>query len=381
MTTQQPPRNPHLITIPSSDPGFRAVVDGVAVDPMRGPADLERQLRNIFPRVVVRDRDIAGEPRAWYVYRDGRWRSPVAESWWDEASVPRVVVGADGWLREASTTAAGLLGIDGSAAREHHFTDFVVPGTLDDSLALFEIVNAGNELAATVRLRPTSGDIIAVDIHAARRGEDVVAVFRLATDIDSAIDAPVVERPERVITTPAPDVAFRAYVLGALGRMPEPTVEGLVLRVRRLYPHASVQADGDAWRAEREPGAAGRGDPRWWSDADLPRVRYDAQALILEANGAAREFLGHDLVGHHWQDFVTPGSSEEVAVMLEILGEIGAAESRFRMPRADGTLVEFDSYTTVAGEELVTVMRPVENESGRPAVAAASTELDGSGNG
>jgi hypothetical protein len=46
--------------------------------------------------------------------------------------------------------------------------------------------------------------------------------------------------------------------------------------------------------------------------------------------------------------------------MLEILREAGAAETRFRLPRADGTLVEFDSYTTVTGDDFATVMRAIE---------------------
>ena len=45
--------------------------------------------------------------------------------------------------------------------------------------------------------------------------------------------------------------------------------------------------------------------------------------------------------------------------MLAILAEVGAAESRFRMPRGDGTLLEFDSYTVADGEELETVFRPI----------------------
>jgi hypothetical protein len=43
--------------------------------------------------------------------------------------------------------------------------------------------------------------------------------------------------------------------------------------------------------------------------------------------------------------------------MLAILAEVGRAESRFRMPRADGSLMEFDSYTEVVGEGFTTVMR------------------------
>jgi hypothetical protein len=63
------------------------------------------------------------------------------------------------------------------------------------------------------------------------------------------------------------------------------------------------------------------------------------------------------MLGRYWQEFVTPGSTDQVGLMLEILAEIGAAESRFRMPRGDGRLLEFDSYTEVDGEEFVTYFR------------------------
>ena len=95
-----------------------------------------------------------------------------------------------------------------------------------------------------------------------------------------------------------------------------------------------------------------------WAAPGLPLVRYDKQALILDANDAATSFFGRPLKGHHWQEFVTAGSTEEVGVMLEILAEAGAAESRFRMPRGDGTMLEFDSYTVAEGEEFSTVFRP-----------------------
>lgn len=310
----------------------------------------------MFPRVVVRERTISGEPAAWYIYRDGGWRPQLDGNWWDDELVPRVVVASDGWVVEASSTAAGLLGIDPTQATDHHFTDFIVPGTLDDSMALFTVVERGDPITATMLLRSLSAEVMAVDLHAARRGDEVVGVFRLASDVEVPDTAPVA-REFMAVTEPASDVAFRLYVLRALQRMPEPTLDGLALRVRRLYPHAVVDRRGDEWIARREPDLGGRGNAEWWLEPDLPRVRYDSQALILEANQAARELLGHELVGHHWQDYVTPGTTDEVAVMLEILANVGVAESRFRMPRADGSLIEFDSYTTVDGDELVTVMR------------------------
>jgi hypothetical protein len=349
---------PRLIAIPSSDPGFNEYVQRIADEALTKPQSLERRLKKIFPRVVVRERTISGEPSAWYVYRDGGWRAPADGNWWEGASLPRIAVSADGFVVSASATAAGLLAFDPAQASEHHFTDFVVPGTLEDSVALFAVVQGGDPITATMLLRSTNGDVLAVDLHAARQGDQIVGVFRLAQDVELQPDAPPAAPAVSVVTKPVSDVAFRSYVLRALRRMPEPTLEGLALRIHRLYPHAVVQRQGHEWVAEREAHMGGSASDEWWRDPALPRVRYDAQALILDASESARSFLGHELVGRHWQDFVTPGTTEEVTVMLEILAAVGAAESRFRMPRADGSLIEFDSYTTVEGEEFVTVMRP-----------------------
>jgi PAS domain-containing protein len=349
---------PQTLTIPSADAAFRVHVDRIRSDAAT-PADLQRRLRRIFPRVIVRERKLSGEPPTWYVYRDGGWLSSDAGDWWQQPSVPRVAMSMDGFMVEASPTAAGLLGIDPERAALYHFTDFIVPGTLQDAQALFEVIEQGHDLTATILLRPLSGDVIAVDLHAERQGTSIVGLFRLADDIGNAPEPAPVPRPASVATIPRTDVAFRAYVTAALDRMPEPTPDGLALRIRRLYPHASVATARDDWLVRRDPvGDVATGAP-WWEQPDLPRVRYDSLALILEANEPAREFFGRDLVGHHWQEFVTPGSTEQVSIMLEILAEVGAAESRFRMPRGDGSLIEFDSYTTVNGEEFVTVFRPV----------------------
>jgi PAS domain-containing protein len=269
-----------------------------------------------------------------------------------------VVISRDGWITDANATALSLVGIDANDIGARHFTDFVAPGTLEDSMALFRIVDEGHELTATVALRPTSGDVIAVDLHARRERDELVAVFRLADDVELVHPSTEMVAPPEIVSVPATDVAFRGYVRIAFSRMPEPTPEGLELRLRRLYPHAHVTADADRWIARREPAVEERPSAPWWGDDNLPRVRYDAQALIVDANEAARTLLGESLVGHHWQEFITPGTSEQVSTMLEILAAAGAAESRFRMPGADGSLVEFDSYTEVDGESFTTIMRP-----------------------
>jgi PAS domain-containing protein len=351
-------RSPHLITIPSADAPFRAHVERVRrrIAPA-GPDQLETGLRRLFPRVVVRERELSGEAPVWYVYRDGGWRPSPTGPWWETAGLPRVVVSADGWIEEASPSAADLLGIDASHDVSPHVTDFVAPGTLDDAMALFAVIEEDHDFTATVLLRPSSGDVVAIDMHATRRDSQILAVLRLSEDLPVSVSAGPIERPE-VACRPATDAAFQGYVELALSRMSEPTPDGLALRLRRLYPHARVELDETGWIAWRDQEGTDPTAAEWWHDSALPTVRYDAQALILEANRAAQELLGSTLVGHYWQEFVTPGTTEQVSSMLAILATVGAAESRFRMPAGDGSLMEFDSYTQVSGETYTTVMRP-----------------------
>jgi PAS domain-containing protein len=353
---------PRLITVPSSDRAFLVHVRRVHNEhPWPSTGEFEGRLRKLFPRVVVRERGLSGEVAAWYVYRDGGWRPPRIGPWWEEDSVPRLVTSTDGWIVSANATAAGLLGIDVEDASSHHFTDFVVPGTVEDVTALLRIIEQGDPLTATVLLRPLSGEALAVELHAERIGPELITVLRLADDMD--IEGKVGERSPSpiVVYTPSSDKAFRRYAELAIARMPEPTPDGLALRLRRLYPHAHIEVRDGTWTAHRDSRPSADQDATWWRDEALPRVRYDAQALIVEANASAERLFGRPLVGHHWQEFVTAGSTEQVSVMLKILADEGAAESRFRMPRGDGSLVEFDSYTEVHGEAFLTVFRAVKS--------------------
>jgi PAS domain-containing protein len=350
---------PQLFTIPSSDEAFRTFVQRAhdRTDP-ESPGAFERRLRQTYPRALVRERGLAGEVPSWYVYRDGAWRAADSEAWWEDAAAPQVEVDADGWIVQANATARGLLGADSLDSEPRHFTDFALPGATEDAVMLFDIVRTSGMFDATIVLQPASGDAIAVDLRVTQRGERMVAAFRLA----DGIDVPATEtrpRPERVDYFPRTDVAFRAYAERAIARMPDPTPDGLALRLRRLYPHARVEDGAEGWVACCGRQADGRQSSPWWDEPGLPCVRYDGMALILDANDAAVAFFGRSLAGHHWQEFVTAGSTGEVEIMLAILAEAGAAESRFRMPRGDGSLVEFDSYTVAEGEEFSTVFRPV----------------------
>jgi PAS domain-containing protein len=363
------PTPPRIFTIPSDDTAFREHVDRMRHgNRAHRPEELEVRLRRLFPRVVVRERGLSGESPSWYVYRDGGWRSSMTGPWWEAPELPRVASSSDGWLTEANPAARSLLGIEASEIGSVHFTDFVAAGTPEDATALLASVEAGRDLTATVLLRPTSGEIVAIDIHAQRDELGMTSVFRLAEDVAFEPSSGSVPLPE-LVCQPA-DPAFRAYAERALARLPDPTPDLLALRLRRLYPHARVVDDDGHWTATRDAEGVSAPPDAWWLDETLPRVNYDAQALILEANAAAQGLLGSDLIGHYWQEFVTPGSTEQVSAMLSILSEVGAAESRFRMPAADGSLVEFDSYTIVDGERFTTIMRPRDGDGARGVSAA-----------
>ena len=343
--------------IPSNDAAFRQHVERLtARASFETPEQLGDRLRRLFPRVLVRASEVSGQENVWYVYRDGVWQSDRDARWWEDERSPRVTITTDGWIEEANTPARAILGLTASDALPRFFTDFVAPGTLEDATALFDVVAAGHELSVTSLIRPTSGEVIACDLRAWFADGRIHGAFRLADDV--AVDVPAVSRAApQLACEPASDVLFARYAEELLGRMPEPTPDGLALRLRRLYPHARVEPGEGRWTAFRDaPGASGQADD-WWRAAGLPAVRYDNQGLIFEANDAARALIRDTLVGTHWQELVTAGTTDQVAAVLRLIAEVGWAVSRFRMPGADGYLFEFDSYTEVSGGSFLTIMR------------------------
>ena len=348
-------RPPAIVAIPSADAAFRLHVQEIADrGAFTDPAALADRLRLLYPRAVVRIRLLEGELTTWYVYRDGRWHPDAELAWWTDDRAAHLDVTLDGWIVDANPTARGLLGIGADEAVERYFTDFVAPGTLQDAASLFAIVVAGNPIEATVRMRPTSGDVIAVDLRAIRDDTMVTWALRLADDIE-AEPAAVVPRPS-LRCLPVDDSVFASLAERSLARLPEVRPAELAIRLRRLYPHAQVFAEDDTWTVIRDASQSTAAD-HWWRTDSLPEVRYTDRGLILEANEAAVELLGSPLVGHHWHELVTPGTTAQVDQVIDLIVAQGGAVSRFRMPAHGGELIEFDSFTEVRDGILRTVMR------------------------
>jgi PAS domain S-box-containing protein len=203
------------------------------------------------------------------------------------------------------------------------------------------------------------GDLIACEVRAEPVEDGVGAWLRLAEDVDIGPQPDPIALP-RLETLPADDSVFSGYAERHLAAMADPSADGLGLRLRRMFPRARVTAAGPGhWIADRDGGAGRLDGTSWWTDPSLPRVRYDDRGLILEANQAARDLLGVELAGHHWHEYVTPGSQDQVQSVLDLLRDAGEVVSRFRMPTSDGHLVEFDSHTHPVGDDFETTMRPL----------------------
>jgi hypothetical protein len=65
---------PALVTNPRSDRALREFAETLVREGAATPGALAARLRDRYPRVVVRQRELSHESLAiWYVYREGSW--------------------------------------------------------------------------------------------------------------------------------------------------------------------------------------------------------------------------------------------------------------------------------------------------------------------
>ncbi len=341
--------------MPSSDLAFAEFVRRISAQLSNpSPDALQSRLQAIYPNVLVRPRGLSSDDHTWYVYREGRWVDGRPVDWWYDEAMPMLEVDQDGFIATANAAAGDELGVPPNRLVHRHFTDFALPGTLEDSLLMREILLSIGEAGGTFKHLRADGEVRVAEYHS------------VATEAGSSItmrpigpmDAELPPRPSvDVETLPAADGLFAKVVDGILARIPEPTPQGLELRLRRSYPYASV--DGTAperWRVSRDP----RVDPApvHWGDPTLPRTVALDTSLITEANEAALELLGHDLVGRHWHELALPSSLDQRLQMRDYYVANGGAESTFRLVGPSGELVDYDYRLTWAGDHFVTIMSP-----------------------
>jgi hypothetical protein len=73
--------SPTLVLNPRHDIGFVTLAEAIVSGGIDSPGALQERLREQYPSVVVRARELNGEPfTIWYVYRDGHWIPGLAET-------------------------------------------------------------------------------------------------------------------------------------------------------------------------------------------------------------------------------------------------------------------------------------------------------------
>ena len=327
--------------------------------------DLQERLRSVYPRALVRSRGLASDDHTWYVYREGRWVDGSLPEWFADESMPRLQLDAEGFITAANPAAGDELGVAPSRLIHRHFTDFAVPGSLEDAILMREIILEVGEAGGTIRHLRADGDVRIAEYRAIADESGSTVIIRPIGPSPTTADP----RPSPALTChPAADGLFAVVVEGILSRIPEPTPEGLELRLRRSYPYASVDgSDAMHWAVSRDP----RGDPPpvdWGASSVLRAVALDT-SLIVEANGPALALLGRDLVGRHWHELAVPSSLDQRLEMRDYYVANGGAESTVRLVGADGAMVDYDYRVSWQGDRFVTEMAPFHLDAEQKAAA------------
>jgi hypothetical protein len=65
---------PTIVRNPADDLDFARAIEDAMAGGVAEPHEAQRRLRQVYPRAVVRRRELAGEHLdVWYIYREGRW--------------------------------------------------------------------------------------------------------------------------------------------------------------------------------------------------------------------------------------------------------------------------------------------------------------------
>jgi PAS domain S-box-containing protein len=166
-------------TIPSHDAVLRRVVDRLTrSQPPQSAQDLAEQLRPVFPRVAVFERQLSGEAPHLYVYRDGRYE-PDRGKWWTAADVPCVHVSTTtGTLTSVTGSWASLMRADPADLVGRHFLEFVVPEARAAAQAMFEVVSEEREVRSEAVVVRADGSRVAIEFRAISIDGEIEVCYR-----------------------------------------------------------------------------------------------------------------------------------------------------------------------------------------------------------
>jgi PAS domain-containing protein len=150
-----------LLTFPPEDVAFaahaRRLAGGVAG---HDPRALESQLRELYPRAMVRERETLASfgERAWYVYREGRY-SPFADGppWWQAPGTACFTFGADGRYVDGNEAALAIYSVTLDELRASRAGEFGTEAQRDTIPWVLQLLTDTGMIHTTAVIRPRDG--------------------------------------------------------------------------------------------------------------------------------------------------------------------------------------------------------------------------------
>lgn len=162
------------VTFPRSDRVFaRFVADVLAARQAKADQpELERRLRSVYPRAVIRARETLGgydvDP-VWYVYRDGRPLSRAAADWWTAPGVAEATFAEGGPYLTANDAMCALHGLPPGGLAGRRWVEFATEAAVAEAKALWQRLrvdgwpDAGDAIQSTFTLLRADGRLLPVE--------------------------------------------------------------------------------------------------------------------------------------------------------------------------------------------------------------------------
>jgi hypothetical protein len=172
--------SPRITSLPSTDGAFARVVRSVLdAQPEMSARELEWRLRTLYPDVAVRERGLSGEARAFYVYRDGRFRPESRDEWWRLPGVARARVSpGTGRFTDVSEEWADLMRGRPSDFVGLHFTELVGPEAREAAATFLGSVIDLGEIGTEGLVVRGDGTSLTIEFHAIRDGDRIEVFYR-----------------------------------------------------------------------------------------------------------------------------------------------------------------------------------------------------------
>jgi PAS domain-containing protein len=201
------------VTFPRSDRVFaRFVADVLAAGQAKADQpELERRLRSVYPRAVIRAREALGGydlETVWYVYRDGRPLTRAAANWWTEPGVAEATFAEGGPYLTANDAMCALHGLPPGGLVGRRWVEFATSAAVVEAKTLWQRLrsdwpSSGGAIQSTFTIVRADGRLQPVEYHTVPEGDGTFRTWqRPLGEAEEQIGPP--DEPTVRVATPSP---------------------------------------------------------------------------------------------------------------------------------------------------------------------------------